>query len=62
MSAAATPAAAIASSQAGTARSTAVCSVVPQRRVTIPLRSRIHSSEESIQVQTSSLVTTRSGR
>ncbi|WP_433997096.1 hypothetical protein [Barrientosiimonas endolithica] len=47
---------------AASAMSTTDSSSRAQRRVTMPERSRIHWSEESIQVQTSSLVITRSGR
>jgi len=55
------PAAARALPAACTDISSTVSSSVAQRRLSMPERVRIHSSEESIQVQTSSLVTTRLG-
>ena len=56
------PAWAIALPAAATLMSMTVSSGAAQRRVSMPERSRIHSSEESMRSQISSLVTTRDGR
>ena len=55
------PASASASSAAGRQRSESACSGPAIRRSRIPVRSRIHSSEVSIIVESSSFVITRSG-
>ena len=57
-----TPARSIAVRDACSAMSTTVSPGFAQRRLTIPDRSRIHWSEESIFSMISSLVTTRLGR
>ena len=56
------PAAFSASPDAAAAMSTTVSSGAANRRVMMPVRSRIHWSVESMCSQISSLVTTRSGR
>ena len=56
------PAAARASRAACSAMSTTDSSRAAKRRVTMPERSRIHSSEESMRSTSSELGTTRSGR
>ena len=56
------PAAVIASRAAASDMSTTDSSGAAKRRVTMPERSRIHSSEESIGSTISELGTTRSGR
>ena len=57
-----TPALVSASSAAAQLMSMTDSSSRAQRRSSMPDRLRIHSSDESIHWQTSSLVTTRSGR
>ena len=56
------PACAIALPAAATDMSTTLSSGAAQWRLSMPERSRIHSSEESIRSQISALVTTRDGR
>jgi hypothetical protein len=56
------PAFCIASRAAPSAMSMTLTSAGARWRVTMPVRWRIHSSEESIHWQTSSLVTMTSGR
>jgi hypothetical protein len=56
------PACATALPAAATAMSTTDSSGAAKRRETMPVRSRIHSSEESIRSQISAFVTTRAGR
>jgi hypothetical protein len=56
-----TPASSSACCDAGRHRSERASSSAAIRRSRIPVRSRIHSSEVSIIVESSSLVTTRSG-
>jgi hypothetical protein len=57
-----TPARSIACREAASAMSMTLSSSRAKRRVTMPERCWIHSSEESMNWQISSLVTTRSGR
>ena len=47
---------------AASAMSATVSSAAAKRRSTMPVRSRIHSSDESMRGASSSLVTTRAGR
>ena len=61
MSAGVSPARSIATRAAASAMSVTVSSAAAKRRLTMPERSRIHSSEESMVWQISSLVTTRVG-
>ena len=56
------PAWAIALPAAATLMSMTLSSGAAQRRLSMPERSRIHSSEESMRSQISALVTTRDGR
>ncbi len=56
------PAWAIALPAAATLMSMTDSSGAAKRRLSMPVRSRIHSSEESMRSQISSLVTTRDGR
>ena len=62
MSAPSRPARSIATRPAISAMSAMLSSAAANRRVKMPDRDRIHSSEESMNWQISSLVTTRSGR